>query len=332
MIGISAAVAPLLCPVAQRAVNGVSMKTNQNIFWPLAAAVVAAIVIGCGGGGGTGLSTSGGTSSGLTGGSGFGPNARGVASSVDSIAGKFVLSVASGTGVSAGSTLTIITTPSTQFFAASGQQIGKDQFFSLLPGARNVQIEGTISLDQGQCTASKLKLEDQSGSTTGGTSGSTSAGGGSGDAEATGAASNVGASGFTITLASWEGFSAAAGSTVTVQTTSTTEFKLNGQTVSASAFFAALGSASSVKVEGTFANGVFTATEAKIGSGSGTTTGGSDGSDDNGGSSAGSSSSGGGSDDTGGSSGSSTSSGGSDDTGGHGSSSSGGSDDTGGHG
>lgn len=311
------------------------MRTNQNLLWPLAVAAAAAIVIGCGGAGGAGLSTSGGTTGGFTGGTSNGPNARGLASSVDPGAGKFVLSVASGNGVTAGASLTIVTTASTQFFAATGQQIGKAQFFAVLPTAKNVQIEGELSVSQGQIVASKLKLEDQSGGTTGGSTGSTSTGGGStGEAEATGAASNIGSTSFTITLAAWEGFSASAGSTVSVQTTGATEFKLNGQNVSAAEFFAALATASSVKVEGTYVNGVFTATEVKIGAsaGGGTTGSTGGGSDDTGGSSAGStgSSTSGGSDDTGGS-------GGSDDTGGSssgtgGSTSSGGSDDTGGHG
>lgn len=157
-----------------------------------------------------------------------------------------------------------------RFFGRRGTRFTVDEFEAALANGGYIEAEGTLNGDV--LTATKLKIED--GDDHGGHHGG-SGGGGShdGEAEVRGAASVVDATAGTFKVAAieWEGMILTNGQSVNVVVGGGTEFKVNGDNVGRTAFFAALAGGAQVKVEGTFDadTQTLTATEAKIGDNSG---------------------------------------------------------------
>lgn len=183
---------------------------------------------------------------------------KGSPQSANSGARTFVVSVRESEGfIPTQSTVNVVVNDNTRFFTDRGVAITEAAFFALLPTdiGFEVEVEGT-SFNSGNSTltASKCKIEDESGSNSGG-------------AEAKGAPTAIssGAGTFGIVLAEWEGFSSSVGTIVNVTTSGGTEFKdANGASVSKSAFFELLATAVGVKVEGPYENGTISAREARI--------------------------------------------------------------------
>jgi len=178
-------------------------------------------------------------------------------------------------------TLVIQTSDTTRYFARRGVRLTRDAFFTGIQVGSYVEAEGFLT--NGVLNAKKVKIEDGDGHR---------GGGGGGDdrgneAEVRGRASdaNAAANTFKVTATEWEGLILSAGQTITVTTTGGTEFKVNGNNVSAGTFYSSLGSATSVKVEGDYDADTNTlrAREAKIGENRGGGGGGDDDDDDRGG-------------------------------------------------
>jgi hypothetical protein len=151
----------------------------------------------------------------------------------------------------------IVTTGSTIFRLRGGVTTTSTDWYAQAATATLVEAEGTYDAGTNTLTATKVKIEDGQG------------GGNGGDAEAKGSASNLDAEGktFTLGLSEWEGFNATLGQSITVNTSNAQYKNGSNQTVNAATWYSALSSAPAgtrVKVEGSFADGVFTAREAKI--------------------------------------------------------------------
>lgn len=140
----------------------------------------------------------------------------------------------------------------TRYFSNGGVPIDQATFLLGLATAPGVEAEGSFIPLTRTLVATKLKLDDEDGEH---------------EAEARGAPSavNSGAGTFKITLASWEGFSGTVGALLDVQVGSGTTYRdLEGNTVNASVFFAALASAPAVEVEGVLEGTVLHARKAKL--------------------------------------------------------------------
>ncbi|AIE86805.1 hypothetical protein OP10G_3437 [Fimbriimonas ginsengisoli Gsoil 348] len=163
-------------------------------------------------------------------------------------------------------TLTLQFADTTKFFSHRGVTLTSADFFAQVANGNFIEAEGTISGDT--FTVTKAKLEDEVGHH--GEGGGHHGGDGNHDgAELTGTISDLAADAgtFTLTVTRWEGLMLSSGAKVSVTTSASTEFKLNGATATKAAFFAALATATSVQVEGTYddATKSLAATEIKIG-------------------------------------------------------------------
>jgi hypothetical protein len=186
------------------------------------------------------------------------PEVRGAPSALNAGAGTFTITTGQCGGfLPSNSTVNIVTTGSTIFRLRGGVTTTSTDWYAQAATATLVEAEGTYNAGTNTLTATKVKIEDGQG------------GGNGGDAEAKGSASNLNAEAktFTLGLSEWEGFNATLGQSITVNTSNAQYKNGSNQTVNAATWYFALSSAPAgtrVKVEGSFADGVFTAREAKI--------------------------------------------------------------------
>jgi hypothetical protein len=174
------------------------------------------------------------------------------------------------------STVTIQYADDIRFFGRRGTRFTVDQFEAALQNGGYIEAEGQIDGDV--FVATKLKIED--GDDHGG---GHHGGNHDGEAEVRGTVSNVDvtAGTFRVAAVEWEGILLANGQSVNITTSNATEFKVNGDNVNRTQFFAALTGNVTVKVEGTYdaETQTLAANEIKIG-GNGGGNGGGHGSDD----------------------------------------------------
>lgn len=140
---------------------------------------------------------------------------------------------------------------STTFFGAGGQPVTKSEFLVLLETAQSVEVEGNATGNGTGMLAKKVKIED----------------GEDGGQEAKGylISSNAGDGTFVLDVREWYGFNFTLGGSLNVSTTANTRFRdQDGDDITSQQFFAALDSGVGVKVEGTFSEGGFAATQARL--------------------------------------------------------------------
>lgn len=183
--------------------------------------------------------------------------AKGLAGSANGSTRTFQITVREACGfIPSGTTVTVQVDDSTRFFSDRGVLMTEAAFFEAIGGstATFVEAEGTVYNASTQTlTAKKCKLEDGQE--------------GNGDVEARGAPSNIDPIGgtFSMSLTSWEGFSATPGQSIAITTSGGTEYKDgNNQGISKAQFFALLASATTVKVEGRYENGILAARECSL--------------------------------------------------------------------
>lgn len=151
----------------------------------------------------------------------------------------------------------VIVNDATVYFTDRGVPMSESAFFNAIlagDGALEVEAEGSVFDSATQTlTAKKCKLDDEDSSS------------GGAEAKGTPSAINSGAGTFNIALTEWYGFSGSVGGSVQVITNSGTRFRnVNGDDIDKPTFFSQLAGANGVKVEGVYANGVITASEARI--------------------------------------------------------------------
>ncbi len=186
------------------------------------------------------------------------PEVKGAPSAIDATAGTFTVAATKVSGfVPAHTTVNVVTNANTVFRGKSGVTLAEADFFTRLATATSVEVEGTYDSASNTLTAARAKTDDE--------------GQGGGDhshdheAEAKGTATNVATATFTLNpVDEFEGFSFGGGSLNVATTNSTTYKRKNGESLTSTAFFAALATATSVQVEGTFADGMLTATKAQL--------------------------------------------------------------------
>lgn len=180
--------------------------------------------------------------------------AKGLAKEVSAEAGTFDIVFGRAEGFTpVASFVHVTTTETTRFFSHGGVLLTREQFFGILTGGgKRVEAEGTWNADTNTLAAVKAKIEDEDDHH---------------EAEARGAPSNIDADAgtFSLTLQEWEGFSASPGAVIGVETNGETDYRNgDGQKVEKAAFFQLMATATSVKVEGRYMNGVITAKYARI--------------------------------------------------------------------
>jgi hypothetical protein len=142
---------------------------------------------------------------------------------------------------------------STRFFTKAGMPLTLNEMLTFLATGIEVEAEGSYTAGTNTLNAAKIKLHPEDG--------------GHHDAEAKGSASNVnaGAGTFDLTLMSWYGFSSSSGTVINVVTNGSTTYRNdNGDPITSAEFFAAIQGGFFAEVEGTFSNGVLTASKAKL--------------------------------------------------------------------
>lgn len=145
-------------------------------------------------------------------------------------------------------TVHVTTSGTTRFFADNGLAITKDQFFAAIGSGAAAEVEGTYTSGTNTMAAAKAKLEDHSGSDF--------------YDEAKGGVTtfNTTAATLSVQVTEWEGFAFTLGGVLPITTTGSTSYRdSSGSSMNQTQFFSALVLNSSVKVEGTFANGSMTA-------------------------------------------------------------------------
>ena len=160
-------------------------------------------------------------------------------------------------------TVNIVTGSGTIFRAKGGITLTAADFFTGLATASAAEVEGSYDAASNTLTATRAKLENESGGGHGGGSGGDH-GGAAGGVEAEGNATGIDASANTFLLASlseWEGFVPASGGVSVAATTATVYRDGTGGALTAAQFFAALAASPQVKVRGTLAGAVVTASE-----------------------------------------------------------------------
>lgn len=141
----------------------------------------------------------------------------------------------------------------TRFFTKVGMPLTLNEMLAFLASGAEVEAEGVYDSGSNTLTAAKIKLHPEDGEHHA--------------AEAKGSASNInaGAGTFDLTIISWYGFSSTSGAVVPVVTNGSTTYRAdNGSSISAGDFFAGIQSGMFAEVEGTFSNGVLTASKAKL--------------------------------------------------------------------
>lgn len=160
-----------------------------------------------------------------------------------------------------GEKVSVVTDPmTTKFKGNHGTTLTSAQFYAALSAAGAnavVEVEGAYSTGSNSITAKSVHIEDESEL---------------GGDEAKGASSSPNADNdqFLLTLTEYEGFDAPAGNLTVTVTTATKYKNSNGSVMTKAAFFDALSAGSkTVKVEGVFKDGAFSAGKAELKSGGG---------------------------------------------------------------
>jgi len=149
------------------------------------------------------------------------------------------------------SLLTIHVGAGTQLFSDRGVVLTSDQFFAAATVGGFLEAQGTIAGDV--LEAVKAKIESEGDEHNGG-----EGGGHHGGADVAGTASEINAETgtFVLTVSHWEGILLSNGAKLTVTTTGSTEYSVNGGESNKADFFAALASAMAphnvVTIEGTY--------------------------------------------------------------------------------
>ncbi len=142
---------------------------------------------------------------------------------------------------------------STRFFTKVGMPLTLGEMLTFLATGIEVEAEGVYDAGSNTLNAVKIKLHPEDDDDH--------------EAEAKGSASNInsGAGTFDLTIYSWYGFSSTSGAVISVVTNGSTTYRNdNGDTISAGDFFTGIQSGLFAEVEGTFSNGVLTASKAKL--------------------------------------------------------------------
>lgn len=181
--------------------------------------------------------------------------ARGAVTASNAGAGTLTIALNEWFGFSAtaGSSLNITTSGSTTYRDANGDTVNAATFFAAVSNGTVVKAHGSVT----GTTLAATRLEIRTGG----------GGGGNDPHEAKGYAGsgNVGAGTFQMQLVSWFGFSGGFGSILNVTMAPGATYRDdNGNSISQAQFFAALNGSQVAEVDGTFANGTFTAVKAKL--------------------------------------------------------------------
>lgn len=153
--------------------------------------------------------------------------------------------------------INVTTSTGTKFFNRMGLIITADEFFAALTGG-SVEVQGSYDSATNTLTATKAKLEDGTG------------GDDRQEARGTLITSNAFAGTLSIAMTEWEGFSGTSGGTLNIATNGSTIYRgSTGEPLTQNQFFAAVSSATSIKVEGTYADGTMTAKRLDLRSSSG---------------------------------------------------------------
>ncbi len=187
------------------------------------------------------------------------PEVEGAPSNINPVAGTFDVTVSSAEDfMPPSTTVRVVTTADTVFRSRGGVRMTSAEFFAALATAASVEVQGNYNSSTNTFTALRAKLDDEP------------SGGEDEDVEVRGNAveddSTAGA--FTVRpIFEWEGF-LPNNNSVRVQTTASTRFKnLDGSLITKANFFSLflMGNpgAIQVKVEGSYAAGVITASEVK---------------------------------------------------------------------
>jgi hypothetical protein len=179
--------------------------------------------------------------------------AKGAPNTINAEAGTFRIQLREWEGFSShvGAQINVVTHAGTHFRDIEGENITKEAFFAQLATAQEVKAEGRFQ--DGTITASQVRIRERSGGT-------------DGEAEAFGGPSNVnaGARTFDLTLVEWEGFNGSAGQVIHVVMQSGATFRgLDGESMSAEAFFQALATGHPVEAEGVWNSSTSTLTAHK---------------------------------------------------------------------
>lgn len=175
--------------------------------------------------------------------------------------------------VPATTTLTIQVSAQTKLFSTSGVSLSSADFFAA--AAVNGFVMASGPLANGIVTADKVMLATQGGHHDGNPGGGGGDGGSHGDqALVGGKASAVDASKgtFSVTVSEWEGVTSSKSAVVSVTTTSSTVYRLNGKASDQAGVFAALATANNVFVRGQWDStaNALVANTVLVGSGDGT--------------------------------------------------------------
>jgi hypothetical protein len=184
------------------------------------------------------------------------PEVKGAPSGINAGAGTFDVTVTRARGVVPVNTVIhVVTTPNTIFRGDSGVLLSASDFFAALATATEVEVEGTFNAGTNTLTAVRAKLENED-----------EHAGEQAEVKGAPVSVNSGAGTFSVNpVTEFEGFAYSGTGGVSIATNGATTFRsANGETMTKSAFFTALATAASVKVEGSFASGVLTAANARL--------------------------------------------------------------------
>lgn len=183
--------------------------------------------------------------------------ARGTANTINATEGTFRIQLTEWEGFagSVGMQLPITTNSGTEYRDANGETITKTAFFELLPTSAGVKVEGRMNETNMLARHARLRTSPGGGG-----------GGGGGEAEAHGEPSDVNLSArtFKLDLLSWSGMPGSAGLQINVVMNAGATYRnRDGESITESAFFAAMSEGQIVEVEGSYNSSTQTLTGAK---------------------------------------------------------------------
>lgn len=178
--------------------------------------------------------------------------AYGTVASFNSGTKTIVLTVQSWMGFASsnGASLSVVTDGSTEFEDENGDGLNETDFYAALVNGAAVEVEGVF--DGTSLLASEVHIEALDGTPEPEAKGYVTAFDETGDT-------------ITVTLIEWRGFTSSFGTSVTIDTSSASEFEdINGATLTKAQFYAGLEVGTVVKAEGTYSAGTVTASKAEL--------------------------------------------------------------------
>jgi len=173
---------------------------------------------------------------------------KGATSALSAATGEFTIAVELARGFTPTSTsYRVKTTASTRFLSDTGATISQAQFFTDLAAAGKAEVEGIASSD-GTFRPVKVKIENENDAS---------------EAELKGPITSISASGFVMTVQSWENVSLSGGESITVSFRNGTQFRLGNNFVSQATFMNAMSTGSLVEVKGALSGSSLTAIRVK---------------------------------------------------------------------